>query len=141
MTLLLYVAALFEGGQLLLAGAGQAIAMGGNGFYLLFGALLAVGYAVAAGAVVRGRHWGRRALVSAEWLRLAGFAVSVLAGLLPWVESTVTVMSLLDGVALPIAVILLARRVLPPARKPSSAARVAAEPPARTLALPTEAYR
>jgi hypothetical protein len=140
MTLLLYVAALFEGGQVLLAGAGQTVAMGGNGLYLLFGALLAVGYAVAAGAVARGRRWGRRALVGAEWVRLAGFAVSVLAGLLPWVESTVTLTGLLDGVVLPIAVILLARRVLPPARR-QDAQTAAAPAPAPTEALPTAAYR
>ena len=133
MTLLLYVAALFEGGQLLLAGAGQAIAVG-NPLYLLAGFLLMLGYAVAAGAVVRGRRWGRRALVAAEWVRLSGFALSVLAGLLPTVETTVTVMGLLDGVALPIAVIVLARRVLPPVPR-------AAPPVATTLVLPAEAYR
>ena len=137
MTLLLYVAALFEGGQLLLAGAGQATAVG-NPLYLLAGLLLTIGYAVAAGAVVRGRRWGRRALVTAEWVRVTGFALSVLAGLLPTVEATVTVMGLLDGVALPIAVIVLARRVLPPTPK---APRPAAPLPATTLVLPAEAHR
>jgi hypothetical protein len=140
MTLLLYVAALFEGGELLLAGAGQSLAMGGSPLYVAAGAVLAIGYAVAAGATVRGRRWGRRTLVSAEWVRLAGFAASLLAGLLPWVDSTVTVAGLLDGVALPIAVIVLARRVLPPAPKTKRGAPVAVEP-APTVTMPVEVYR
>ena len=49
--------------------------------------LLAIGYPVAAGAVIRGRRWARRVLVSAECVRLAGFGISMLAGFLSTVSA------------------------------------------------------
>jgi hypothetical protein len=108
---LLYVLALLEAALCLLSAVGQMVA-GGSVLYLVPGFAIAALYIVAASAVTRSRRWGVVALLVLESVRLAGFSVSAAIGLLPWVELSLTGASLADGVVLPVAVILLAGRVL-----------------------------
>jgi hypothetical protein len=109
---LLYVLALCEAGLTLLSGIGMWISMGVNPIYLVFGALFAAGYVVA--GTVRAR-WGAYALIIAESLRLLGcVTLSLLLGLFPSLDVTVTGASLVDSIVLPIAVIAVATKVLTP---------------------------
>jgi hypothetical protein len=124
----LYVLALLEAGLAVMAALGQLIAMGGNPLYVAVGLAEAVLYVVAGAAAARGRRYGVVILIVCECVRLTGFTLSVLVGLLPWVELPLTVATLTDGLVLPIAVIILAAcslpvRPLPSAPRPVGALR------------------
>jgi hypothetical protein len=130
---LLYVLALAEAGLTVLASLGQFVSMGLNGLYLLWGAAVAALYVVAGLKGSRGRRWALIILITAESVRLVGVLLSVLLGLVPFLQATFTATSVVDSVLLPGAVLWLAVAILRyrPAAEP--------EPLNPTRALPTEA--
>lgn len=110
---LVYVLALLEASLTVLAALGQALMMGGSLLYFAAGCAVAALYIVAGVAASRGRRYGIVILIVSESLRLTGFSLSILIGLLPWVELPLTVATLTDGVVLPLALIILAGCALP----------------------------
>ncbi|HEY1485872.1 MAG TPA: hypothetical protein VGF84_07195 [Micromonosporaceae bacterium] len=136
----LYVLALFEAGMVLLAMVGGAIFMGGALWYIGCGLAVAATYVVAGQAAANGRRWGLVTLLVAELLRLTGFLLSLVIGLLPWVDPTLTGASLADSLILPVIVAAMALRLLitaPPVPVPPVPVPPIAVLPA-TLPLPTE---
>jgi hypothetical protein len=162
---LVYLLALLEAGLALLAAIGQGLFLA-SPLALLFGGAVAALFITAGAAARRGRVWGLVALIIADGVRLAGFALSAAIGLFPWVELPLTGATLVDGLLLPIAVITMAALALPApvavaVRASAQRSLVpapglapwgpAATPPvpvpagegrlARTLTLPTEVLR
>lgn len=96
----------------LLASLGEMLLMG-TPLYAALPLARAVVLVVLAAKIVRGRRWAVIAVVVLEWLGLLGGWLGVLLGLLPGLAPSITLMSLLTEVALPIAVIALCARLLP----------------------------
>jgi hypothetical protein len=109
---LVYLLALLEAGLALLAALGQGLFLA-SPLALLAGAAIAALFITAGAAARRGRRWGLVALIIADGVRLAGFALSAAIGLFPWVELPLTGATLVDGLLLPIAIIALAALALP----------------------------
>lgn len=105
---LLYVLALFEAGMSLLATLGGTLFMGADPLYLAVGTAVATLYIVAGLAALRGRRWGLLTLAICEGVRLAGFGLSELIGLLPAVQLTLTGATLVDSFVLPAIVAIMA---------------------------------
>jgi hypothetical protein len=97
----------------LLACVGEMLLMA-TPLYGLVPVVKAVVLLVIAGKVVRGRRWAIRVLIVVEWLGLVGVGLGWLLGLLPGLAPSITLTGLLTEVCLPIAVIVLARRLLAP---------------------------
>jgi hypothetical protein len=134
---LLYVFALTEAGMSALASLGGLIFMGLNPFNIVIGGAIAALYIVAGQAASRGRRWGLITLIVCECVRLTGFGLSAVIGLLPWVDLSLTGATLADGLILPAIVTVMAatqlinRPVQPPATTYPQVLPY-------TLALPTE---
>lgn len=105
---LLYVFALLEAGMSGLATLGGLLFMGLSPLYIGSGLAVVVLYVAAGQAASRGRRWGLLTLIICESVRLIGFALSGLIGMLPWVELTLTGSSLTDGFILPSIVAVMA---------------------------------
>jgi hypothetical protein len=103
---LAYVLVLLQAGLTTLATLGQLVVMGGNPAYLPVPLVHTV-LLLVAGSMIR-RRWAAVTLVALESLSLLGFWLSVLVGLLPWVEYPVNLTGLLTDVALPAVVLFLA---------------------------------
>jgi hypothetical protein len=120
---LLYMFALLEAGMSALATLGGTIFMGFSPFYLGFGFGVVALYIVAGQAASQGRRWGLLTLIVCESVRLTGFGLSAMIGLLPWVELTLTGSTLTDGLILPGIVAVMAAMQLinrsPGARPPA----------------------
>jgi hypothetical protein len=117
----IYVLLLLQGAMALLSGVAMLLFMQGNPFVLP----IAVGtpallFVVAAG-VARNRRWARRVAIVVESLILAGFAISLLIGVLPQIDFSINLLTLITNLALPVTVIRLLRR-----------SRVVADAPARS---------
>lgn len=116
-----YVLLLLQGAMALLSGLAMLLFMQGNPLVLPIAlgtpALL---FVVAAG-VVRNRRWARRVAIVVESLILAGFAVSLLIGLLPPIDFSINLLTLITNLVLPVALIRLLRR-----------SRLVADAPARS---------
>ncbi len=123
---LIYVLALFEAALALIATLGQAVTMGGNPFYIVTGVAEAALFIVAAAVAASGRRWGLIVLIVCDGLRLTGWGLSTLIGLLPWVQLPLTGATLTDGLILPLAVVLLAARLWSRTSRPPAATQ--AEP-------------
>lgn len=109
---LLYVFALLEAGMAGLATLGGTLFMGANPLYIGIGAAIVTVYVVAGQAASAGRRWALITLLACETLRLVGFALSLLVGLLPQVELTLTGATLADGLILPAIVVVMVARQL-----------------------------
>jgi hypothetical protein len=146
---LLLVLALVQAALGGLAALGQLLFTGGNPVYLPVPVARAVLLVVAALAAGAGRRWGAVVLIVLAGLSVAGWWLSALVGVLPWVDDTVNLVGLLANLALPAATLWLAVSCLRggPRRAPPGGRPVAlpggspVARPAPTLALPTEYLR
>jgi hypothetical protein len=100
------VLVLLQAGVTILAALGEVVMMGGNPWYLPVPLLHTV-VLVVAGANIR-RPWAAITLMALEGLSLLGFWLSVVIGVLPWVDYPVNPVGLLTDFALPAAVLYLA---------------------------------
>jgi hypothetical protein len=130
---LLFTLVLFEAGMSLLAMLGGALFMGGAWWYIVCGLLIAALYVVAGQAAASGRRWGPVTLIVIECLRLTGFGISAVIGLLPWVQLTLTGATLVDSLILPTIVAVMAAIQL--IRPPVPPMEPAPAPLAATLEL------
>ena len=106
-----YVLLLVQATAGLLASVGELLLMG-TPLYAALPVAKAAVLAVLAGKILRGRRWAVVTTIVLQWLGLLGVWLGVLIGLLPGLAPSITVVSLLTEVALPIAVILLCARLV-----------------------------
>lgn len=102
-----YVLSLLQVAFLLLAGVGEVLMMGGSPAYLVLPILKATLLLVLAAKVVGGRRWAMIGLVVLESVTLTGFWVQMAAGMLPWLDFTVNLVTLISNLGMPVAVITL----------------------------------
>ena len=105
----LHVLLLMQGSMGLLSGAAMLLFMGGNPLALPIALGMPLLLFVIAAGVARRRRWARRGAFTIQILILLGFIVGFLLGLLAAIDYTVSVMSLVTNVALPIVAIGLLR--------------------------------
>jgi len=103
----IFVLLLLQASFGLIATLGLLLLTGGNPLYLVVPLVVAVTQFVLAGFVARDRRWAYGVVLGFEWLLIVGFAVNSAVGVLPWVDLTVNLMSLLTRAALPAAVLWL----------------------------------
>lgn len=116
-----YVLVLIQVGTGLLAMIGELLFMG-NPVYALIPLLKSVALVLLAVLLASGRMWVPIALLCLEGLSLSGVGVSLLVGLLPGLDRTMTVSGLLTEVALPLTIAVLCAQLLPARKRPGAAA-------------------
>lgn len=107
----LYVLLLVQAAAGLLASFGELLFMQ-NALYLVLPVLRAALLVLIAAKIVRGRRWAMVAALVMESFALFGMWAGALLGLAPGLSPSFTLAGLVTGVALPIAVIVLAARLL-----------------------------
>ncbi|MCI0688329.1 MAG: hypothetical protein L0Y54_14000 [Sporichthyaceae bacterium] len=106
-----YVLLLVQAAAGLLAMLGLVLIMGGNPAYALVPSIKPVLLLVLATAVVRGRRRAAMAVIVIELVSLTGYGLNLLIGLVPQVDVTVNLVTLLTNVALPVAIVVLCRQI------------------------------
>ena len=96
----------------IVATLGMLLLMGGNPAYAIVPLAGCVLLFTLAGLVARRRRWALVAAIIVEGIALAGWILQNLAGMLPVIDSTNTLVGLLTTVGLPAAVVVLCARTL-----------------------------
>ena len=107
-----YVLCLLQAAFLLLGGLGEQLLMGGNPLYLVLPVAKTVLLLILATKAVKGRRWALIWLIVVQAITLGGFAIQLLAGLLPMVDFTVNLVGLLTNLAMPAAALWLCHHQL-----------------------------
>lgn len=108
-TAVLHVVLLMQASMGLLSGAAMLLFMGGNPLAIPIALGVPLLLFVLAAGVARRRRWARRGAYTIEVLILLGFLVGFLLGLLAAIDFTITVMTLVTNLAVPIVAIGLLR--------------------------------
>jgi hypothetical protein len=106
----IHVLLLVQGATALLGGLGMLLFMQGNPAVWPVAVGLPALLFVLATKTRRNRRWARRTASVIQWLMLTGFAISALLSLLPALDFSVNLMTLLTNLVLPITLIKLLRR-------------------------------
>ncbi len=122
----IYILLLLQGAMGLLSGTAMFLFMAGNpsSWPLALGVPLLL-FVVAVG-VTRGNRWARRAAITAQAIVMLGFGASFLLGLLPQVDMSFNLMTLLTNVVMPVTLIVLLRRPIATAASLNEPALMAA---------------
>jgi hypothetical protein len=108
---LIYAIVLLQGAFGLLAALGVAALMGSL-VYLVAPVVKFAVMLVVAARIRRRRSWALIVMVIVQTSAMTGFWVSVLIGALPGVTTTINLVGLLTGMALPVVVIVLCVRIM-----------------------------
>ncbi|HZM81352.1 MAG TPA: hypothetical protein VFC19_36970 [Candidatus Limnocylindrales bacterium] len=101
-----------QAGTILLAMLGELLFMRGLPFYAAAPLIRVILTLVCAGLIVRGHRGAIITTIVLQGLSLAGFSLSMAAGVLPQVAFTPTLTGLVTGVVLPIVVIVYCGHLL-----------------------------
>ena len=104
---IVYVICLMQASFLALAGVGEVLLMGGNGIYLIVPLVKAAVLVWLATKVVRLRKWALITLIVLQALTLAAIPVQFVIGLAPVVDFSPSLVELVTGVFVPMAVIAM----------------------------------
>jgi len=104
---IVYVICLMQASFLALAGVGEVLLMGGNGIYLIVPLIKAAVLVWLAAKVVRLRKWALITLIVLQAMTLAAIPVQALIGLAPVVDFAPSLVELVTGVFVPMAVIAM----------------------------------
>ena len=102
-----YVICLMQASFLALAGVGEVLMMGGNGAYLIVPLVKAATLVWLAAKVVRLRRWALITLIVLQALTLAAIPVQFVIGLAPVVDFSPSLVELVTGIFVPMAVIAM----------------------------------
>jgi len=102
-----YVICLMQASFLALAGVGEVLLMGGNGAYLIVPLVKAATLVWLAAKVVRLRRWALITLIVLQALTLAAIPVQFVIGLAPVVDFSPSLVELVTGIFVPMAVIAM----------------------------------
>jgi hypothetical protein len=130
-----YVICLMQASFLALAGVGEVLMMGGNGAYLIVPLIKAAVLVWLAAKVVRLRRWALITLIVLQALTLAVIPVQFVIGLAPVVDFSPSLVELVTGVFVPMAVIAMSALLIGQRR------RIQQEAPTFELVLATDPYR
>jgi hypothetical protein len=115
---IVYVLTVLQAAFVLLAAMGEMILMGANGAYLVFPVAKMVLLFWLATKIVSGRRWAMITMIVIQSITLAGFAAQLLAALVPSIGLTVNLAGLVTNLVMPIGVIVLCVRSMPPRTRP-----------------------
>ena len=104
---IVYVICLMQASFLVLAGFGEVLLMGGNGAYLIVPLIKGAVLVWLAAKVVRLRRWALITLIVLQAVTLAAMPVQILIGLVPALEFAPSLVELVTGVFVPMAVIAM----------------------------------
>jgi LytS/YehU family sensor histidine kinase len=102
-----YALCLMQASFLVLAGVGEVLMMGGNGIYVIASLIKAAALLWLGAGVVRSRRWALITLIVLQALTLAAIPVQIIIGLAPAVEFAPSLVELLTGVVVPMAMIAM----------------------------------
>jgi hypothetical protein len=102
-----YVLCLMQASFLALAGVGEVLLMGGNGVYLIVPLIKAAVLVWLGAKAVRYRKWALITLIVLQAVSLAAIPIQFVIGLAPVVDFSPSLVELLTGVAVPMAVIAM----------------------------------
>ena len=105
----LHVLLLMQAAMGLLSGAAMLLFMGGNPLSIPLALGVPLLMLVLAAGVVRGWRWARRVASVVQWLILVGFLISLLLGLLAALDFSISLMTLITNLVMPITLIKLLR--------------------------------
>jgi hypothetical protein len=127
---IVYVLCVLQAAFVLLAAVGEMILMGANGAFLVFPVAKMWLLFWLGAKIVSGRRWAMITLIVVQSVTLAGFGAQLLAALVPSIGLTVNLAGLVTNLVMPIGVIVLCVRSMPPKPRPAGAAPVlVATPP------------
>jgi LytS/YehU family sensor histidine kinase len=104
---IVYVICLMQAAFLVLAGFGEVLLMGGNGAYLIVPLIKGAVLVWLAAKVVRLRRWALITLIVLQALTLAAIPVQFVIGLAPVVDFSPSLVELVTGIFVPMAVIAM----------------------------------
>ena len=100
-----HVLLLLQGAMGLLSGAAMLLFMGGNPMAIPLALGVPMLMFILAAGIVRRWQWARKAVIIIQSIVLFGLSVSVLLGLLPQVDVSLNIMTLITNVCIPIVMI------------------------------------
>ena len=138
---IVYVICLMQASFLALAGVGEVLLMGGNGIYLIVPLVKAAVLVWLATKVVRLRKWALITLIVLQALTLAAIPVQALIGLAPVVDFSPSLVELLTGVFVPMAVIAMCALLIGKRRQLLATANTSTHVGSVELALAVDPYQ